>query len=290
MKLQRNLLTLAATGVVSIAAAQQTVYSNNSTPGDFFTNAGPSVANQMVSGFTGTGGEKVTYRNTKNSGIVGINDVNPRSGNGSVQFNLNGLGTKSEIALGAGFNASGDPTGALGALDSLTAWGADLLTNSSSFANLGVIMRLEIASATDNGGAGVYGNLVWDTTWAPGHFGTITYGSWQTMDFRNNPTTTWLRGTGQLNTLYGPGPVTGDERTLADWLSILAGKNYYVLTANAGMGTFDGQFDGAMDNLVLGFGGNNQTYNFEVAPVPEPATMAALGLGALALMRKRRKK
>lgn len=290
MKTSTKLLfaMLGVAPAVAQASGTEYVYSNNSTPGDAFTVPGPAVGNQMITGFTGSSGEVATYRNTKNGAMVGINDTDPRTGNGSVHFSLNGVGVKSEVAIGGAFAPNGDWAAPLGTLDTLSSWGADLLTNSSNVSNLGVIMRLEIASATDNGGT--YGNLVWDTTWAPGHAGTVTFGSWQTYDFFNNPTSTWLRGTGQLDALYGPGSITGDERTLADWMSILAGKGYYVLTANAGMGTFNGQFDGAMDNLKLGFGGNDKTYNFEVQAVPEPATMAALGLGALAMIRKRRQK
>jgi len=93
----------------------------------------------------------------------------------------------------------------------------------------------------------------------------------------------WFRGSSSLGATYDP---SGSERTLADWMSTLNGKGYQVLSMNAGMGASNTVFQGAVDNFQLGFGGNNKTYNFEA--VPEPASICAIGLGVLALIRKRR--
>ena len=271
----------------AMASHAQTVWSNSYDPGDYFTNAGGSAANQVVNNVSGGGPEQVTYRETKNNGVVGINTNLPHSGNGSVWFSTNGTtGGKSEIALSTGFDGSGNSAGVLGSFDSLSAFGADLYTMSSpDSGNQAPILRLELYSAND-GGSAKYGQLVFDTAWTPGHYGTFTYNQWNTVDIFNNASTIWLRGTGSLNNVYDPGAGTNHERTLADWESILSGKGYGVISVNAGIGTFDGRFQGGMDNLQIGFGGNNKTYNFEA--VPEPASLCALGLGALALIRKRK--
>jgi hypothetical protein len=278
MRYNRILILALIGACASMAAAQNTVYSN-SPGGDSFS--GPYGTSQGLS-FVGSGGQNFVYRETKNGATVGINGNAPRNGDGSVWFDMNGTDVKSEIAMSTAFLPTGDAIGNLGNFDSLSAWSADLMTVSSNLSNQAVIMRLELFNGT------TYGSLVFDTGWTPGHFsGTVNYGTWQNYDLLGNAGTTWLRATSSLNTLYGPGATNNGERTLADWQSALSGHGFIVTSANVGMGSFNGQFTGAMDNLTLGFGGNNQSYNFE--PVPEPASMAVLGLGAAALLRRRRK-
>lgn len=282
MHLRKESFVALACLAAATTQAVEIVGSNSGGSGDFFTNAGASAANTSVTGFSGPNGEVFEYRQTKNNGLIGINDTFARSGNGSAHIRLDGTaGGKSEIAMSTAFTAAGDSAGALGLFDELTAWSADLLTQSSSIADLAPILRLELYNGAS------YGSLVFDTSWTPAHFGAFAFGTWQNLDLVANAATTWLRATGSLNTLYGPGAVDSGERTLADWMSVLDGEGFYVISANAGMGTADISYEGAVDNLTLGFSGNSTTYNFEV--VPEPASMAALGLGAAALLRRRRK-
>ncbi len=263
------------------AANAQTVYSNNLDPGDYFTNAGSTPANQMVTGFTGTGGEKVTYRETKNGATVGINTTAPRNGNGSVWFSANGTNVKSEIAMSTGFDGAGNSAGTLGAFDSMTTLSADLMTLSSSVSNQAPIVRIELFSSTQAAGHR-YGQLVFDTAWSPAHYGTFNFGTWNNVSLFANSSSTYLRGTSSLGLDYDP---SSAEMTLANWQSTLAGKGFEVISVNAGIGTFNGSFEGGMDNLSVGFGGNTKNYNFEA--VPEPTSICALGLGALALIRRR---
>ncbi|HWA81941.1 MAG TPA: hypothetical protein VG820_00805, partial [Fimbriimonadaceae bacterium] len=87
----KSTLSISIVGAcAAMASAQNVVYSNNPTPGDYFTNPGSSAANQMITGFTGPDGEVFTYRETKNGSSVGINTNDPYLGNGSVWFNANG--------------------------------------------------------------------------------------------------------------------------------------------------------------------------------------------------------
>lgn len=283
MRYTRSILSLSLAGVfVGVASAQNIVYSNNVSPGDFFTNGSSTPANQAITGFTGPDGEVFTYRETKSGASVGINTNDPRNGNGSVWFNANGTNQKSEIAMSTAFTSGGDSAGILGAFDNVSAFSADTLTVSSNVGNASTILRLELYNGT------TYGSLVFDTSWTPSHSPTVTNGVWTNYDIVGSDY--WLRATSSLNTLYGPGSSTNYERTWSDWKSVLAGKGFSVISANAGMGTFDGQFEGAMDNLTLGFGANIQSFNFEAASVPEPASLSILGLGLLGVLRLRRSK
>ncbi len=271
----------------AVSAQAQTVWSNNFAPGDYFTNAGASAANLALNSPV-VGGVVGTYRETKNGATVGINTTMARSGNGSAWFSAVGnTGGKAEVALSTAFTGAGDSNGILGSFDSLSALGADLFTQSSSIGNQSAIVRLELFSSTDGGGR--YGQLVFDTAWAPSHFGTFTFGQWNTVNMFANAGSTWMRASSGINAAYGAGVgVDNGERTLSDWMTQLGGKGYNVISVNSGIGTFNGSFEGGVDNLSLGFGGNNKVYNFEA--VPEPASICAVGLGALALIRRRRAK
>lgn len=67
-------------------AANITVYANNSTPGDDFTNASGTSTTPSTSGAQ-LGASGWYYNNVRNNGHVGIRTDIPRSGNGSAWFN-----------------------------------------------------------------------------------------------------------------------------------------------------------------------------------------------------------
>lgn len=283
MRYTRSILSLSLAAVfVGVATAQNTVYSNNVNPGDFFTNGSSTPANQAITGFTGPDGEVFTYRETQSGASVGINTNDPYNGNGSVWFNANGTNQKSEIAMSTAFSPAGDSAGVLGAFDAVSVFSADTMTVSSNVGNASTVLRLELFNGT------TYGSLVFDTSWTPSHSPTVTNGVWTNYDIGGS--NYYMRATSGINALYDPGAGTNHERTWADWKSVLAGQGFMVISANAGIGTFNGQFEGAMDNLTLGFGNNVQSFNFEAAPVPEPASLSILGLGLLGVLRLRRSK
>jgi hypothetical protein len=278
--MRNSLLVLAGLALASVGSAQTIINANNPS-GDAITNAGPSVLTQNITA-TGAFGEQFVYRNVRNGGMVGIDSTFARSGTGSLHFVGPGGNAQSELAFGGGFDANGNITGpSLGLLDNLSAFKADFYTASSNVANAMAILRLEVFSSNDSGNS--YGQLVFDNIWGTGPESMAwTFGQWGTVDLFANANSIYLRGTSGLASRYGTA-----QRTLADWLTTLNGKGYDIFSVNAGWGTSVNQFEGAVDNITFGVGANIRTYNFE--PVPEPATMAALGLGAVALIRRRKK-
>jgi hypothetical protein len=99
-----------------------TVYSQNTAPGDLFSNSGP--ANQGSS----FGHPNWVYNNTRGGGSVGIRTDFPRSGNGSVYFNSPSNTGKADIEYFADpVNAGGNffpnpfnPASILGPLSDLS--------------------------------------------------------------------------------------------------------------------------------------------------------------------------
>ncbi len=74
------------------------------------------------------------------------------------------------------------------------------------------------------------------------------------------------------------GAMSGDWSMLGEWEANGAGYNQELLA--------DGQLEGI--NAIDWFGGNPNAYYLDVPIVPEPATLALLGLGGLLLRRKQK--
>ncbi|MBL8066848.1 MAG: PEP-CTERM sorting domain-containing protein [Armatimonadetes bacterium] len=279
MKIKITAVAVASLAVSS-AFAQTTIYSNSPT-GDAFTNAGSSGAFQTVASPTGFANASWYYSEVKNGGIVGIDGANPRTGseNGSAHFNVaaNALGGRADMEL------RDTTAGYLGLFDNVTAWSVDTYTLSGDIPNSALNLRMELYNPNNN----MYGNLVFDPTDTPSFNTPVTGLQWNTFDFFSAGNTYKLNATSSLGAAYGALLSGGTPMTFASWQSALAGQGFLVLSVDMGWGTATSAFEGYADNYALGFGGQTQTYNFEV--VPEPATMAVLALPALAALRRRKK-
>jgi PEP-CTERM motif len=61
------------------------------------------------------------------------------------------------------------------------------------------------------------------------------------------------------------------------------------IAMQVGFGSSGETEDGNVDAFTIGVGGVDTTYDFEPTAVPEPASFSLLGIGALALLRRRRR-
>ena len=292
MKSSKLILGLCAALVAASAFAQATVtvYSQNPAPGDLFTNTGSTNQGQSF------GNAKWVYNNTRGGGSVGIRNNYPRSGNGSVYFNSTGSSGKADIEYFFDPQNSGgnfvpnqlNPNSILGTLNQLTHLSYEWYRASSSTApnHLHPVLRLGILRVNQDNTFAL-GYLVFERVY--NGFGAAPINSWQSDDIVSNNYKLWATvslGFGNPND-----NINQVLKTIPDWVSAAnaVGATLFVISVNAGIGSgWNGTFEGAVDNITFGFGGNYTTYNFEV--VPEPASMLALGSGLIGLLGLRRRK
>lgn len=274
--MNRQVAIAIVSGLAIASGAAASIVNSNSPTGDSFTNAGGTNTGQAV------GASGWYYNNVRNSGIVGVNGTYARSGNGSVYMETTlgpgGASSKADIELlpsatvnGAGNYSSG---AVLGQLSQLTAFGFDWYRSSTSTNNAVQHPSLRLQVISQDGSQ--FGYLVFERVY---NSLTVPTDAWQTDDVYANAATYNLWSTGSL-----PGAFSNYTTTLQQWMN--AAANYYVVGVSAGVGSGWGQFQGAVDNISIGFGGVNTTYNFEV--VPTPGAAAVLGLGGLLAGRRRR--
>jgi hypothetical protein len=267
-----------------------TVYSQNTAPGDLFSNSGP--ANQGSS----FGHPNWVYNNTRGGGSVGIRTDFPRNGNGSVYFNSPSSTGKADIEyfanpVNAGGNFFPNPfnlASILGPLSDLTDLSYEWYRAGASTApgHLHPVLRLGILRVNSNNTIAL-GYLTFERVY--NGFGAAPTNSWQADDILSNNYKLWA--TASLG--FGDPNVNINDvlKTIPEWVNAAAdvGATLYVISVNAGIGSgWNGTFTGAVDNITFGFNGNSTTYNFEV--VPEPASMVALGMGLASLLGVRRRK
>jgi len=291
------ILSAALVAVASSSALATTIFSNAGAPGDFFTNAGGTNTGQAV------GASGWYYNNVRNSGVAGINTNLPRSGNGSLWFDVNfgpgGASSKAdaEFFAAAAPNGAGNysPTASMGALSQLTALSFDWYRASGASPEdqasdwLHPVIRLQIVSPDLlQSGYIVFEREVNRDIFGP-HPTPVSSprDMWQTDDVFAGNYRMWSTGSTlpfNLNGTNGPARYY-DALTLADWQGQFG--TYLVVGVSVGVGSGWGTFEGAVDNVTFGFAGAPiTTYNFEV--VPAPGALALLGLGGLVAIRRRR--
>jgi hypothetical protein len=243
--------------------------------------AATPVLNQWnLSNFRGTSN---LYSSTTTAGIT---TANPRNGNGSVQMSLTDGSGKADYAYTWGY----DSARTLGTLTSLS---YDWYRTGASIAGLMPAFRLFYDADGSAATTGDQGYLVFEQTYNGGA-GSVVSDQWVSTDLMN--VNMWQRQ-------FTPGlTVEAYNVSLADWTS---GTNQpanadrlnastAILGIEFGIGSgWNGAFNGFVDNVSFGFGGNTTTFNFETAAaaaVPEPGSIALLGMGVLGLVATRRRK
>jgi hypothetical protein len=267
----RTLLTTIGVLALSICVADWSrasveVYSNNPSPGDFFTHSGVGDGSQAI------GGSGWSYNNVRNNAVIGINNTLANNGNGSVGFQVP-TGAKADIEM----------YGSLGTLGQLSSFGYDWYRDSTSTASSHYHPSLRLLVSDPVTGANGY--LVFELAYNPS-VSAVPVDQWVTEDIVASDYNLWA--TGSL-----PGAFSDYNTTLSEWQ--INHSDYLVLGISSGVGSgWDGSFNGGVDNITIGFNGDSTTYNFEVLSqgvVPEPTTILVWsGIAACAGLAYLRKK
>ncbi|MFQ3611008.1 MAG: PEP-CTERM sorting domain-containing protein [Fimbriimonadales bacterium] len=267
-----GLIALSFVLMCSAYTSPVTVYSNNTAPGDLFTNPGTSNQGQAI-GATGW-----AYRNVRGNGQIGIRTDLPRNGNGSVWFTSTGSSSKADVEFRVSFNLdpnNGTFSQAFGTLSQLDSMSYDWYRVSGGNANSWLHPALRVFLVNPN--TSQTGYLVFERAY---NIGTVPVPTDQWISDTVSGTTK-LWGTGALGGIY-----SGYDWTLDTWKSQVG--NWIIAGFSSGIGSGWGTFRGAVDTISWTINSQTETYNFEV--VPEPASLFMLGTGVASLLGWRRRK
>ena len=280
MKLSAKSLLLVALSSLAVAANAVDITSLDGTQGAPGT---PSINSTGWISYGGSGGGNASLANLP-------------TGDADGSLRLQGDRIRAGVGVFEGYtgNGAGLPSfGTLGQL-SLGTLFVDLYRSSMSQTNdprYNIAVKLNFANGQgltwENANNG--GDLTQDM------FVTRNIGSGNFFIRTANPTKTGFVNydtPSDLHTLAEwaagakPAALAGDATVGFDVNSPILGINFSV---GSGISSGPNSLIGGVDHLNVNFSGGNQySYNFKAQPVPEPASMAALGLGALAMIRRRR--
>jgi hypothetical protein len=263
-----------------------TVFSVAPAPGDNFFNAGPTNMGSAI------GTSNWYYNNVRQSGSAGIDNVQPRNGNGSMHLTGTGNLSKADAEFYSASLLTLGTLSSLGSLANLSALSYSYYRSSSStnLVNLAPSLRVYIDADGNLGTTTDRGYLVFEPTNNNGN-ATILLDQWITTDVfnYNGPSLSanvW--GTGVLD----PSPINFSI-TLNQWMtgSIVGSPdtaNAAVLGFSSGTGSgWTGIADYYVDDIAFGFGGASTTYNFEVVPEASSTLIFAFAGIAGFFVRKR---
>jgi len=215
-------------------------------------------------------------RNVGGDGVVGITTDYARSGNGSAYFSTVDGNSKADLEY-----YFTQPL----ALSSFEGGSYDWYRDGASGVNgiLAPSLRLLVTDGQQSG------MLIFEPYYqaAPGNVATDT---WVTSIFSLS-SVVWSNSTSTLTVPAGTGTcAVGCFSSLQNWAASNPNLNVLGLSTGVGSGWNGGGFKGAVDNVSVTFGGQTQTFNFEVSAVPEPATWAMMivGFGLVGAAARRR--